>query len=137
MKQNKHALVQFLKFGMVGAANMVLSYLITNISYYGLHLHEQICNLISFLITVLISYLLNSRFVFRGQESGGQPWYQALLKVYASYALTELLLMGILLHVEERIYEIPHFAATFVNLCVTVPLNFVLNKFWAYRKAGK
>ena len=124
------SLIQFLKFGMVGAVNTILSYLITNTCYYALHLHEQICNLISFLITVLISFLLNSRFVFR-QEESRQPWYQALAKVYASYALTELVLMGLLLFVQERLLGIPHFIATFLNLCVTVPLNFLLNKFWA------
>lgn len=131
------SLRQFLKFGVVGAVNTVLSYLITNASYYGLHLHEQICNLISFLITVLVSYLLNSRFVFQQQEGGGQPWYKALAKVYASYALTELVLMGILLFIQERLLGIPHFIATFLNLCVTVPLNFILNKFWAYRKKAE
>lgn len=83
---------------------------------------------------MLISYLLNSRFVFRQQEEGRQPWYKALAKVYASYALTELVLMGILLFVQERLLGIPHYIATFLNLCITVPLNFLLNKFWAYRK---
>ncbi|MCI9141387.1 MAG: GtrA family protein [Lachnospiraceae bacterium] len=133
-KKFKNILTQFIKFGMVGIVNTVLSYLITNGSYYILHLHEQISNLISFLITVLISYLLNSRFVFRQEEGQHQPWYRALAKVYASYALTELVLMGILLFVQERLLGIPHYIATFVNLCVTVPLNFILNKFWAYRK---
>ena len=128
------SLNQFIKFGMVGAINTILSYLITNASYYGFHLHEQVCNLISFLITVLISYLLNSRFVFRQQEGARQPWYTALAKVYASYALTELVLMGILLFIQERLLGIPHFIATFLNLCITVPLNFILNKFWAYRQ---
>jgi len=128
------AVLQFIKFGMVGAVNTVLSYLITNGCYYLLRLHEQLSNLISFLITVLISYLLNSRFVFREKEENKQPWYLALAKVYASYAFTELILMGILLFIQERILEIPHYIATLVNLCVTVPLNFVLNKFWAYRK---
>lgn len=127
-------LVQFLKFGMVGAINTVLSYLITNGCYYVFCLHEQISNLISFLVTVLISYLLNSRFVFRQEEENRQPWYRALAKVYASYALTELVLMGILLFIQERLLGIPHFIATFLNLCITVPLNFILNKFWAYRK---
>ena len=130
-------LTQFIKFGIVGVINTVLSYLITNGSYYILHLHEQISNLISFLITVLISYLLNSRFVFRQEEGARQPWYRALAKVYASYALTELVLMGILLFIQERLFGIPHYIATFVNLCVTVPLNFLLNKFWAYRKQEK
>lgn len=130
------ALIQFIKFGMVGAVNTVLSYLLSNMGYYVFHFHEQICNLISFLITVLISYLLNSRFVFCRKEEKQHPWYRALARVYASYALTELLLMGILLFLQERLLGIPHFIATFLNLCVTVPLNFVLNKFWAYRKSG-
>lgn len=138
MNKLKTTLTQFIKFGMVGVINTLLSYLITNGSYYILHLHEQVSNLISFLITVLISYLLNSRFVFQPEEnSSQQPWYQALAKVYASYALTELVLMGILLFVEERLLGIPHFIATFINLCLTVPLNFILNKFWAYRKQGR
>lgn len=129
----KSTLIQFIKFGLVGGLNVVLSYLITNGCYYVFHLHEQISNFISFVITVLISYLLNSRFVFEPQEGEKQPWYKALAKVYASYALTELLLTGILLYIEERRLGIPHYAATLINLCVTVPLNFILNKFWAYR----
>ena len=131
------ALIQFVKFGMVGAANTLLSYLIINASYYVFHLHEQLCNLINFLITVLVSYLLNSRFVFKPQEGKAQLWYKALAKVYASYALTELVLVGLMLFVQDRLLGIPHFIATFVNLCVTIPLNFFLNKFWAYRNNGK
>lgn len=130
---NRVVFMQFMKFGIVGVINTGLSYLISNIGYYVFYFHEQICNLISFLITVFISYLLNGRFVFR-QDGKSQPWYRALAKVYASYALTELVLMGILLFIQERQLGIPHFIATFINLCVTVPLNFVLNKFWAYRK---
>lgn len=132
------SVLQFLKFGIVGAINTVLSYLITNGCYYLLGLHEQLSNLINFLITVFIAYLLGSRFVFTEKEQGEKPaWYVSLYKVYASYAFTELFLMAILLFVEERILGIPHFIATFMNLIITVPINFILNKFWAYRKKEK
>ena len=124
-------MLQFVGFGLIGLLNTVLSYGITNVCYYAFGLHEQISNLFAFLITVLISYLLNSRFVF---EKDKQPWYMALAKVYASYAFTELILMGVLLFIEERLFGIPHYIATFVNLIITVPINFLLNKFWAYRK---
>ena len=124
-------MLQFVGFGLIGLLNTVLSYGITNVCYYAFGLHEQISNLFAFLITVLISYLLNSRFVF---EKDKQPWYLALAKVYASYAFTELILMGVMLFIEERLFGIPHYIATFVNLIITVPLNFLLNKFWAYRK---
>ena len=126
--------VQFFKFGIVGAINTILSYAINNGCYYAFGMHEQISNFIAFVITVFISVVLNSKFVFKEDEDAEkQPWYKALAKVYASYALTELVLMGILLYIQERLFGIPHFVATFVNLCVTVPLNFLLNKFWAYK----
>jgi len=125
---------QFLKFGMVGVVNTVVSYGINNGCYYVFGLHEQISNFISFMITVLISYLLNSRFVFQEEEEHEkQPWYKALAKVYASYAFTELVVVGVLLYVQERLFGVPHYIATLVNLCVTVPVNFLLNKFWAFR----
>ena len=130
--------IQFIKFGLVGALNTLLSYLIINGCYYLLGLHEQISNAINFVITVFISYLLNSKFVFakKGDEEK-QPWYKSLLKVYASYAITELLLMALLLFVEERIFHVPHYIATLINLVITVPANFLLNKYWAYRKKEK
>lgn len=137
IKDNQIRIRQFISFGIIGALNTALSYGITNFCYYCLGLHEQISNLINFVITVFISYLLNSRFVFSADESEHerreQKWYMALFKVYASYAFTELLLMGILLFVQERLFGIPHYIATLINLIVTVPINFVLNKFWAYR----
>ena len=60
LKENlKKALIQFIKFGTVGAINTVLSYAITNGAYYLLHLHEQISNIIAFVITVFISFIKN------------------------------------------------------------------------------
>ena len=44
------AIIQFIKFGMVGALNTVLSYVITNGSYYVLHLGAQASNIIAFII---------------------------------------------------------------------------------------
>lgn len=132
MKKLKDLVIQFIKFGMVGAINTVLSYGITNIGYYVLNLHEQICNIIAFLITVFISFLLNSKFVFnKGKEK--ISFWKSLLKVYASYSITGLFLTAILLYVEENIFGIPHYIATLMNLVVTIPINFILNKFWAYK----
>ena len=132
MKKLRDLIIQFIKFGMVGAINTVLSYGITNIGYYVLSLHEQICNIIAFLITVFISFLLNSKFVFnKGSEK--ISFWKSLLKVYASYSITGLFLTAILLYVEENIFGIPHYIATLMNLVITIPVNFILNKFWAYK----
>lgn len=128
----RNLLIQFIKFGIVGGINTILSYLITNGCYYLLNLHEQISNLIAFLITVYISFTLNSKFVFNENEENRNYW-KSLLKVYASYSITGLFLTAILLYIEEELIGIPHYIATLMNLIVTVPINFILNKFWAYK----
>lgn len=136
-KENlKKALIQFIKFGTVGAINTVLSYAITNGAYYLLHLHEQISNIIAFVITVFISFMLNGRFVFTENKEERSFW-KSLLKVYASYSITGVFLTAILLYIEEELLGIPHYIATLMNLVVTIPLNFILNKFWAYKEKGK
>jgi putative flippase GtrA len=136
-KENlKKAIIQFIKFGTVGAINTVLSYAITNGAYYLLHLHEQISNIIAFVITVFISFMLNGRFVFTENKEERNFW-QSLLKVYASYSITGVFLTAILLYIEEELLGIPHYIATLMNLVVTIPLNFILNKFWAYKEKGK
>ena len=135
-EQIKNLIIQFIKFGTVGAINTVLSYAITNGAYYLLHLHEQISNIIAFVITVFISFMLNGRFVFTENKEERNFW-KSLLKVYASYSITGVFLTAILLYIEEELLGIPHYIATLMNLVVTIPLNFILNKFWAYKDKGK
>lgn len=133
MNKLKKLIIQFVKFGMVGAINTVLSYLITNMSYYIFHIHAQISNIIAFVITVYISFVLNGKFVFKQENSEERDFIKSLLKVYISYSITGLFLTAILLYFEENILEIPHYIATLMNLIVTIPLNFILNKLWAFK----
>lgn len=135
-EQIKNLIIQFIKFGTVGAINTVLSYAITNGAYYLLHLHEQISNIIAFVITVFISFMLNGRFVFTENKEERNFW-KSLLKVYSSYSITGVFLTAILLYIEEELLGIPHYIATLMNLVVTIPINFLLNKFWAYKDKGK
>ena len=128
----KKLIIQFVKFGIIGVLNTVLSYLITNGCYYALNLHEQISNIIAFAITVPISFMLNREFTFK-KEQAKQEFIKPLLKAYGSYSITGLFLAALLLHIEEEIIGIPHHIATLINLVITVPINFLLNKFWVYK----
>lgn len=126
---------QFIKFGIVGGINTVLSYAIY---YIGIKLgiNYILCNAIAFAITVFISYMLNGMFVFQGEDK----WrfdFLALLKVYASYSVTSLFLSSALLGLEVELLHIPEEIGPILNLFVTIPINFLLNKFWAYRKKDR
>ena len=80
--------------------------------------------------------MLNGRFVFTENKEERNFW-KSLLKVYASYSITGVFLTAILLYIEEELLGIPHYIATLMNLVVTIPINFLLNKFWAYKDKGK
>lgn len=132
-RKKVEALVQFVKFGMVGGFNTIFSYVIVNVMFYVWGIHEQIGNITAFIITVFISYMANSRFVFR-ESAKEQSFLAGLVKVYISYSITGIFLTAVLLYVETNILNIPLYIGTFANIFITVPINFILNKFWAYRK---
>ena len=80
------ALWQFVKFGMVGAFNTILNYVIYNLCYYAFHADAQIANFVGFMISVLSAFLLQSKFVFRQDENAEKRvWWKVLIKTYISY----------------------------------------------------
>jgi len=127
------ALAQFIKFGMVGLSNTAVAYLIYSALLYA-GLHYIIANVIAFILSVLNSFYWNGKYVFKsggGRRKGG--FWPALLKTYVSYAFTGLILSSGLLYVFINIMRISAYVAPLLGLAVTVPLNFVLNKKWAFK----
>lgn len=68
-------LVQFIKFGLVGASNTLISY---GIYYVALliGLHYQLGNLIAYIITVFISYLINGYWVFKKEDDENRGFWE-------------------------------------------------------------
>jgi len=132
---------QFIKFGIVGLSNTGLSYFIYTVV---LLLFKQfsilpgvdyfIAQFVGFLISVLWSFWWNNKFVFTEQADEQYSVIKALAKTYLSYAFSGLFLSSLLLYVWVDLCKISEFIAPLINLLVTVPLNFVLNKFWALKK---
>jgi putative flippase GtrA len=82
-----------------------------------------------FLVSVLNAFLWSKKFVFT--ESKKSP-RQQLVRLYLSYGMTFLLSLG-LMYTMVDILGISQLVAPLLNLFVTVPLNFLLNKFWVFR----
>lgn len=151
------ALIQFIKFGLVGAFNTVLNYLIYNLVYYLIVPNVHAANLCGFVISVFSAFLLQSRFVFKQEEgSEKRSWWKTLIKTYISYSFTGLFLAELLLFMWIDLIDLGQyldplcgwlngFGLTFepqelaasiapvLNMVITIPTNFVINKFWAYR----
>lgn len=125
-------LSQFFKFGLVGVLNTALTYAVFFI-LVKINVHYQIANAIGFVIGVLNSYYWNNRYVFKTKEGEKRNHFKALLKTFAAYGITGLLLQSFFLWLYVEHFGIDSLIAQLISLCITVPTNFVLNKYWSFK----
>ncbi len=126
-------IMQFVKFGIVGVSNFLVYYVVYRILlHFGWH--YMLANGVGFVVSVLNSYLWNSIFVFKKSEGGTRNSTATLIKTFISYAVTGLLLQNLLLKLLIEILNVPAKYAPILTVCVTTPLNFLLNKFWTYKE---
>lgn len=136
----KKSIIQFIKFGIVGLSNTIISYVIYA---GGLMLFKRfdilpeynylLAQIIAFLLSVLWSFYWNNKKVFVPEEGKERSLWKALLKTYISYSFTGLFLNSILLILWVDVLGISEFVAPVFNLLISVPLNFIINKFWAFK----
>lgn len=160
-KKGLAALWQFIKFGLVGVSNTVVSYAVFFICLHFLHTNAYIASLIGFILSVPNAFFWQNKFVFKeSEEKEHRVWWQVLLKTYISYAFSGLFLTEVLLVFWLQILNISQYMgsavewlngfgiimteakvaetiAPFLNMVITIPINFCINKFWAYRQKSK
>ena len=125
----KFLVYQFIKFGLVGVSNAIVLLTV----YYALlyvHVHYIIAYTIGFILSVLNAYFWNNQYVFKQARS--TFWYK-LFKCYVSY-VTTFVISTILLYLWVDILGISDKIAPIINICITTPINFVMNKLWAFKK---
>ena len=121
---------QFVKFGLVGVSNTLISLAV----YYAVVLllgveHYILANTLGFVISVINAYIWNSKFVFQKKDC---KHGKSFVKVFVSYGSTFLLGTGFLF-VLVHYWNVSEMIAPIINLLLTIPLNFLLNKFWAFK----
>ena len=136
-EKTTESLVQFIKFGLVGLTNTLLSYGIYLLVLFlmkplGVSWDIYVGSVLAFVLSVLWSFCLNNRLVFKAEKGSRSVW-KSLLKTYVSYGFTGIILANVLLYVWVSRLGVPKTIAPAINLLITVPLNFILNKFWAFR----
>lgn len=123
-------ILQFFKFGLIGVSSTVINYGCYLI-LISLNVQYVIANVIGFTISVINSFLWNNHFVFKAQEGEQKPWYIVLTKVFLSYSITGLFLNNIILIVWVDLLHLPKALGPLAAL-ITIPINFLMNKLWAY-----
>ena len=128
----RKTIVQFLKFGMVGVSNTAVS---MGIYYLFLWIDSDLYMLGSIVVTILSianAFFWNDRFVFNSNNKQSTNVLVRLGKTYISYGGTSIL-TNALLFLEVSVFAVNKTVAPIINLIITIPLNFLINKFWTFR----
>ena len=128
---NKKTIIQFIKFGIVGLSNTVISYVIYVLLVY-INFHYIFANIFAFIISVLNSFFWNNKYVFKS-ENNKRNIFHSLIKTYISYAFSGIIIGNLLLFIFIDILHISKYIAPFFGLFISVPLNFLLNKQWVFK----
>lgn len=125
-------LLQFLKFGLVGVSNTAVS---MGVYYIFLWLNPDwymFGNILGTVLSIANAFVWNDLFVFSGNARDRKSVFKRLGKTYMSYGGTSVLSTA-LLWIEVTFFHVGKAAAPVVNLLITIPLNFVINKLWTFR----
>ena len=130
---------EFLQFGLVGVSNTIISYLLyvvtlLLVSKSGVKFDYIIANIVSWLLRVLRSFYWKNKFVFKKEEGEKRNIWAALFKTYVSYGFTGLILNNILSVLCVSVLHISKMLAPIINLVISIPINFFMNKLWAFGK---
>ena len=132
MKLPYLTIIQFLKFSIVGLSNTIISYVIyALLVFFGTQ--YIIANLAAFIVSVANSFFWNNKYIFKPENGISRNLIYTLIKTYISYAFSGILIANILLYIYIDRLGISKYLAPLFVLFITVPINFLLNKLWAFK----
>lgn len=127
---------QFIKFGLVGVSNTVVSMVVYYIVLFIDPKLYMVGSIIGTIVSIANAFYWNDKFVFAGNRQDWRSKLKRLGKTYISYGGTSIL-SNVMLWIEVTFFGVSRTIAPIVNLIVTIPLNFVINKLWTFRSAEK
>lgn len=134
------ALMQFVKFGLVGVSNTIIDYIsyfiaINIFKHFGLFGDKAYIpsNVIGMLVSVSNAFYWNDRYVFKKSSDQKRSKLTSYFKTVSSYAITCLGLKTILLYLFITVWGISDILAPILIMFIIVPINFIMNKLWAFK----
>lgn len=123
---------QFVKFGVVGVSNTLVSMacyyivLFINADFY------MAGNILGTVVSIANAFYWNDKFVFSGNRQDWRSKLKRLGKTYVAYGGTSIL-SNVMLWIEVTFFSVSKVVAPIVNILITIPLNFVINKLWTFQ----
>ena len=131
-------MAQMLLFALVGFTSALVNCGVYNLALWVLQtfglfpgIDFLIAQFFGFVISVAWAFWFNRRYVFCAP---GASWKESLIKVYITYSITGIGLSSLLSVMWVHAFELPKGIVTLLNDILCFPVNFLLNKYWSFRK---
>ncbi len=132
MVLERNSIYQFLRFCIVGLSNTLIGYVVYSLCVF-LGMHYLLANLVGFLVSVVNAFYWSNKYVFAKGNGEYRNLYWSFIKTILAYASTGIVLNSILLWLLIDQWHISEYLAPLLILMVTVPTNFIMNKYWSFK----
>lgn len=132
MVLERNSIYQFLRFCIVGLSNTLIGYVVYSLCVF-LGMHYLLANLVGFLVSVVNAFYWSNTYVFAKGNGEYRNLYWSFIKTILAYASTGIVLNSILLWLLIDQWHISEYLAPLLILMVTVPTNFIMNKYWSFK----
>jgi putative flippase GtrA len=119
-------IIQFIKFGIVGGINGIF-YLTTYYIMIFLNFKYLIATISGYIFCSIVGFILNRIWVFKNQKKVSE----AIFRFYLSYGIHFLLNISLMYLFIDKLL-ISKYISPIFTLCITMVLNFFLNKYWVF-----
>lgn len=127
----KSEFLQFFKFGLVGVSNTLIAWAFY---YFFLWINEDLYmvgSVVGGIVSIANAFYWNDKYVFKNSNNNWKSKLNRLGKTYISYG--GIALLGMLFIWGEVVFlGISKVFAPPITLLITVPLNFIINKYWTF-----
>mgnify|MGYP006072944999 CR=1 FL=1 len=126
--------ITFWKFIIVGIVNTVFGTAIMFIFYNCFSLNYWISSAANYFFGSILSYFLNKHFTFKNTEKGWKPLIKFTVNVLTCYLIAYGVAKPIVSYfLQTQSKSIQENGAMFVGMCLFVGLNYIGQRFFAFK----
>lgn len=127
--KSKESILQFIKFGIVGVSNTLLTAATIWILMKIFHTSDYISNIVGYIIGLINSFIWNRKWTFANNST----IKETIFKFLATFAVSYLIQLG-------NLYLLLHFTQIDPYICQLLSIvtytfvNFLLNKYYTFKR---
>lgn len=121
-------LTEFIKYGVVGVSNTVVTAVVIYVMMKGLGCPDVLSNVVGYIAGVVNSFVWNKQWTFRSEAA----WGKSALRFGIAFGICYVLQLLLLIYLNQTLSIDPYYNQLIAMVFYT-GINFLFNKYYAFR----